>query len=477
MQRRLLLLATAAALTACATPGSDPGTALARAEAAMGATGLRSLQFSASGTGATFGQAFVPGQSWPKLSYSSFSRTMDYEAGAMREDWARSRAEPTGGGATPLMGTGEQRSTGFVAGTWAWNLAGSNAAAAPVALEQRLHDLWTSPHGVLRAARRQGPTAGRDGAAFAVAEPGRYSAQVWLDESGRVARVVSRQPNPVMGDIELVTDYLDYRNHAGVAFPSHIRQSQGGHPVLDLRVASVQVNAPLAAAVPEAVRGFAERVAVERVADGVWFLAGGSHNSVLIELADQLVLVEAPLYDGRSAAVLAEAKKLAPGKPLHTVINSHHHFDHAGGLRTAVADGATLVVSAAARPWFASALANPNRLAPDALARSGRSATLVGVAGRHRISDGRRTIDIHEIEGSVHAQGFLMIHLPAERLLIEADAYTPGAPGAAPPAVPNANHVNLVANIERLQLGVDRLLPLHGRVVPMSELLAAIGRK
>jgi glyoxylase-like metal-dependent hydrolase (beta-lactamase superfamily II) len=81
------------------------------------------------------------------------------------------------------------------------------------------------------------------------------------------------------------------------------------------------------------------------------------------------------------------------------------------------------------------------------------------------------------MDGSIHAQGFLMVYLPKERLLIEADAYTPQAVGMPPPAVANTNNVNLVQNIERLNLTVDRILPLHGRMVPLSELHAAIGRK
>ena len=69
-----------------------------------------------------------------------------------------------------------------------------------------------------------------------------------------------------------------------------------------------------------------------------------------------------------------------------------------------------------------------------------------------------------------------MVYLPQERILIEADAFTPGAPGAAPPATPNPNHLNLIANIERLGLPVDRIVPLHGRVVPVAELYAAAGK-
>jgi glyoxylase-like metal-dependent hydrolase (beta-lactamase superfamily II) len=117
------------------------------------------------------------------------------------------------------------------------------------------------------------------------------------------------------------------------------------------------------------------------VAEGVWFLAGGSHNSVAIEMKDHLMVVESPLFDGRALPMLAQAKKLAPGKPIRFVVNSHHHFDHSGGLRTAVAEGATLVTSELARPYFEKTLANPNRLCPDAMQKSGRTAQLTGVHG------------------------------------------------------------------------------------------------
>ena len=130
-----------------------------------------------------------------------------------------------------------------------------------------------------------------------------------------------------------------------------------------------------------------------------------------------------------------------------------------------------------ARPYLENTLANPNRISPDALARSGRKASIVGVRGMREFSDGSRRVEVYELEGSIHATGFLMVYLPDQMLLIEADAYTPTAPGMPPPPVPNANNVNLVQNIERLNLAVERILPLHGRMVPLSELYAAIGRK
>jgi glyoxylase-like metal-dependent hydrolase (beta-lactamase superfamily II) len=353
-----------------------------------------------------------------------------------------------------------------------------------VAVDGRIHDLWTgTPQGAIKAAQRHGAVAGtrmvngQTVNTLSFTAPGQYAATLVLDGAGLVTRIESTMPNAVLGDTAMVTEFSDYADSKGLRFPMRIRQSLGGFAALDIAVTEVTPNAAADFNVPDNVRNFRENVSTEKVADGVWFLAGGSHNSVAIELADQIVLVESPLYDGRASAVLATANALVAGKKVKTVINSHHHFDHAGGVRTAVAEGAELITSAAAKPYFERVLANANRIAPDALAKSGRTARVTGISGSTVLRDSTRPIEIHEIQGSVHAQGFLMVWLPKERLLIEADAYTPGPPNSPPPAVPNGNQVNLVQNIERLKLNVDRILPLHSRIATMAELYAQIGRK
>ena len=483
-RRVLVMAAAAAALAGCATPPAlDAASVLARAEAAMGGSQLKSLRIAGKGTGATFGQAYEPGLPWPRLNVSQFVRVMDYEAGAMRQETAVSRSEPNGGGAVPLMGMGEQRAVGVVQGDFAWNMVGPAQVAAPVAHSGRMHDLWTSPHGVLKAAARSKAVAGTrnvEGKTYTTLsfrQPGAFEATAFLNAEGLVERVESRQPHAVMGDTESVISYTGYKSHGGVQFPSRITQRMGGSEIWSIEVTEVQPGVASGIAATDAVKQFKETVASQKVTDGVWFLAGGSHNSVLIEMKDYLMLVEAPLYDGRSAAVIAEARKLVPGKPIRFAVNSHHHFDHAGGLRTAAAEGIALVTSAAAKPWFEKTLANPNSIVPDALARSGRQAMVESVNGSRTFSDGARTVNVLDIGGSVHARGFLMVHLPAEKLLIEADAYTPGAPGTPPSNPPNANNVNLLENIERQKLAVERILPLHGRVVPLAELAMAAGRR
>ena len=484
-------LATLTAVTVSmglgATPlwaADDAEALLRRAERAMGGAQLKSIRFAGAGSGGIFGQAYKPGAAWPQTRYVSFVRTADYDNAAFREEYVRTRAEPTGGGADPLMGAGEARANGALQGTIAWNqIAPTSAAPAGAAAAIRIHDLWTTPHGVIKAALKNKAQLdfvtekGKSVARVTFTEPGRFSAAVYLNDSYIVERIESRMPHPVTGDTAVTTRYSNYRDYSGVAFPTRITQMQGGHAALDIEVGEVQVNAPANIAAPDNVKTATERAVAEKAADGVWFLAGGSHNSVAIEMKDHFIVVEAPLYDGRSAAMFAEVKKLAGNKPVRYVINSHHHFDHAGGLRTAAAEGATLVTSAAAKPYFDKVLANPNKIAPDRLAQSGKKPKVLALnPKKHVFSDGVRIVEVYPIEDSVHAQGFNMVYLPKEKILIEADAYTPQPPGAKPPSPANGNNVKLVDNIEAKKLAVERILPLHGRMVTVSDLYTTAGR-
>lgn len=250
----------------------------------------------------------------------------------------------------------------------------------------------------------------------------------------------------------------------------------GGYPVLDLTIRKVEPNAPVALAVPETARSTAERVVAEKVTEGVWFLGGGSHNSILIELADPMLLVEAPLSEARVGAVFEQAKALVPNKSIRTVVNSHQHFDHAGGLRAAIAEGATIVTHADNAAYYERAFTQPSTVGPDRMAVTGKRPVFRTVNERLDIGDATRAIELHRIAGGPHSESMLMVWLPLERLLIEADAYSPLPPNTPPPATPNASHVNLIDNIERLKLDVDRILPLHGRVAPVGDLCATARR-
>jgi glyoxylase-like metal-dependent hydrolase (beta-lactamase superfamily II) len=284
--------------------------------------------------------------------------------------------------------------------------------------------------------------------------------------------------SPVLGDMPVSVSYADYRDFGGVKFPTRIRQSYGGFPALDLTVTEVKVNGAADIPVPDSVKQATNpygRVQSQKAADGVWYVTGGSHHSVVIEMKDHVIVAEGPLNDDRALAVIKEARTLVPNKPIRYVIVSHHHFDHSGGVRAFAGEGATVITHEASRAYFEKVLAAPATVSPDHLAKSGKKATVEGVRDRRALTDGTRTVEIRHIAGIQHADDMLMVYLPKEKFLIEADAYTPPAPNAAPMSPPSPFNVSLAENIKQQGLAVDQILPLHGRMVPLGELHKAAG--
>jgi glyoxylase-like metal-dependent hydrolase (beta-lactamase superfamily II) len=174
---------------------------------------------------------------------------------------------------------------------------------------------------------------------------------------------------------------------------------------------------------------------------------------------------------------MAEAKKLVPNKPIKYLVNTHHHFDHASGVRTYAVEGITIVTHEINRSLFERAALNAWSLEPDRLAKSKKKPVFQTMGDNMVLTDGARSVELYQVVGNPHHDGIIMAYLRKEKLLIEADVYTPLAPGAEPPKVPNPQAVNLEANVRRLRIDVDRIVPIHGRIVPYSELLATIGKK
>jgi len=297
-----------------------------------------------------------------------------------------------------------------------------------------------------------------------------------VNDKNLIEKVEAWTTSPVVGDVLIETVYADYKDFGGLQFPTKITQKQGGFPTLELTVTEAKGNVPLELKVPDNVAAATVKVQADKVADGVWYLTGGTHHSVLVEMKDHLVLIESPQDDARALAIVAEAKNLVANKPLKYVVNSHKHFDHSGGLAALVADGVTVVTHESTTAFFQQSLAAPRTVQPDKLAQAGKKPVVEVFKDKHVISDGARMIELHPIQGNNHDEGLILAYLPREKLLVEADVYTPSPPNAAPPAQPNPKHVNLYENIERLKLAVDQILPLHGRKVPLSELQKWVGK-
>jgi glyoxylase-like metal-dependent hydrolase (beta-lactamase superfamily II) len=300
-----------------------------------------------------------------------------------------------------------------------------------------------------------------------------------INAQSQVEKIQTWIDNPVLGDTLVETTFSDYRDFDGVPFPAHIVRTQGGSPVLDLTTSSVR-STPVDLPVPDAVRSATvppPQATAEKLADGIWYIKGGTHHSVAIEQGDHSTVIEAPLNEARSLAVIAKVKETIPNKPIKYLVNTHAHFDHSGGLRSYVDEGATIVTHEMNRPYYEQVWRAPHTLVPDRLEQSKKAPAFETFSDHHTLADGQRAVEIHAIQGSGHNDAFAMVYLPAAKILVEVDAFTPTAADVPPPATPNPFSVNLYQNIERLKLDVRQIAALHGpRLVTLADLRSAIGQ-
>jgi glyoxylase-like metal-dependent hydrolase (beta-lactamase superfamily II) len=470
---------------ACAS--EEPGT-LQAATKALGATDLKSIEYSGTGKWFQFGQAPSPTLPWPAFDVTAFTASVNYETPAARVQMERIQVvEPDRARPAPV----QQKPVQIVSGTYAWGMAPPPGAAPgtapapqpqPAAVEERTMEIWTTPHGFLKAAAANNatsqPAGGGSDISFTMAGNHKYTGHI--NAVNQLERVQTWIDNPVLGDTPVEITYSDYKDFNGVMFPGKIVRTQGGYPVLDVTVSSVTKDPAVDLPVPDQVKSFTPApvtATAEKLADGVWYIKGANHHSVAIDQKDHVVVVEGPLDEARSTAVIAKVKETIPNKPIKSVINTHVHFDHSGGLRTYVAEGATIVTHELNKPYYEKAWAAPRTLNPDKLAQASKPATFETFTDKHVMSDGSRSIEVYPIAGNGHNDAFAMIYLPKEKILIEVDAWAPLAPNQTPPATPSPFAVNLYENIQKLKLDVKQIAALHGpRVATLEELKAAVGQ-
>jgi hypothetical protein len=76
-------------------------------------------------------------------------------------------------------------------------------------------------------------------------------------------------------------------------------------------------------------------------------------------------------------------------------------------------------------------------------------------------------VRVYHVAGNPHSDTMLMVYVPRERIVIEVDAYSPG-PG------PHIYAANLLENIDKRKLRVDRIVPLHGTIGSMADFRKAV---
>ena len=307
------------------------------------------------------------------------------------------------------------------------------------------------------------------------------------------------EDDPLEGDSSYVLRYSDWRKTGAVMLPFSLRTELNGKPLQEEQIKSIQHNLTFAAdpfAVPPEVRNektdakpiasqwiprrvagnvsyldFGRPPSVEwhRLAEGVHKIQGVGHATIVVEMRDHLVVVEGPLYDDRTAPVVKSIKDKFPNKPIRYVIPTHHHLDHAGGIRAFMATGATIVVPFSAKEFYARVARAPHTRNPDSLEKNKTGVVIESFGGGPRIlTDGQRRVEVHPLP-LPHAEDMVVVYLPAEKIIIEADHISPRKGEVRPAPVVR----EFVPALDKLNLDVVTIVGIHGDSATMQAARAA----
>jgi glyoxylase-like metal-dependent hydrolase (beta-lactamase superfamily II) len=330
--------------------------------------------------------------------------------------------------------------------------------------------------------------------------------------TGLPARIRTLDYDNIQGDVAFDLVLSDWQMKDGIRVATSQKYELNGRTVIDIKLVDVKPNASFAfdrLAIPEAFRAGASKPATGTVpyqwvirrqfigtyldsdvpsydtrgstglrlvqlAPGVQHVTGGSHHSLIVEMKDHLVVFDAPVSDWHSTWVIGAAQVKYTGKPIRYVVLTHHHMDHAGGIRAYAAQGATIVTGKGTVDHFRKVLAAPATRNPDLPAKDLTKTPIIEVADKHVLSDGQREVHAYAVNPNPHAEGLLIGYVPAAKLGFVTDIWSPGV-GALPDKL-NPGMAALVAAVKKHGITPEKFAGGHGSVADYAPLAALEGK-
>ena len=522
MKQVLLASFCAVSLLSCATPTREQGLVDRAVNALGGAERMASLKsISVKGTVKHWEpeQSDAPGGEPRFAAESKFDFAQDVGRRASRTDWVKNFAYP----APRTFNYSEivTPEAGFVLGVDSngrnaqsmkmsppahamsgYRLATTQREGRRGAIGPLLRAMQASPDKVQPAGEINGQPAISFGDFIVAFDPA----------SGLPSRVRTLDYDNIWGDVTYDLVLSDWRDYDGLKLATNRKTELNGRLVGESIFNDVQINPPLDAArfeVPSALRADAPKPAtrnvpyqwvmrrqfigvymdsdnvsydtrgsqglrLQEVAPGVHHVQGGTHHSLVVEMSDHLVVMDAPVTDAQSVWLVGQTRARFPGKPIRWLALTHHHMDHAGGLRGILAEGGvTLVVGQGAGAHYRRVLAAPITRNPDLKPQSFHMTPILEVPESHVISDSTGRQVIVYVMDNPHAKGMLMGWVPHAKLGFVTDVWTPGPPL---PAKPNPGLASVVNTVKRAGLQPERFAGGHGSTADYAALTRLVAQ-
>jgi glyoxylase-like metal-dependent hydrolase (beta-lactamase superfamily II) len=289
-----------------------------------------------------------------------------------------------------------------------------------------------------------------------------------------------------LGDVTNAIVFADYRSIGNVKVPGKRRSLTNEFTTSENVYDAVKLNfddgeklldvpAGFAeAAVPSAIAPAVGSAPARNMGDGVYLMEQFGYRVMFAEFDDYLVVLEAPTNSDTGKAQIQLIKRLIPNKPIKYVTFSHFHFDHTGGLREYIAEGTTIIVPPGNKQFVEQISKSKFTLKPDTLALKPRSAVIETLDKKRVFTDGKRTLELHSIGPTSHAEQMVMFYFPKEKILFQGDMFSPLDQGGIPPII--EVHHELVKKVGELRLDVETLIGVHSGALAWKDFLAAVDR-
>ncbi|HEX2270222.1 MAG TPA: MBL fold metallo-hydrolase [Pyrinomonadaceae bacterium] len=280
------------------------------------------------------------------------------------------------------------------------------------------------------------------------------------------------------GDAVLETRFPGQRKVGNYIVPAARVHAIGGDVVNDYRFSDVTFNTELRPEMFKAPEGFRAvtfpaPAPVTKHAEKIYTTNAAGYNVLFVDFNDYIFVMEAPANDRVSLQAIEQIKKTIPGKPIKYVAVTHHHDDHAGGIRTYMAEGATLIVAPGEQAFFKKVSEVRYKADPDALTRNPRAAVFEPLQnGKRVLTDGTTTVEIYDIGKGPHAEEMLVAYFPDHKLIYQGDLLNRPSNGDFP--IANDTSVHFLNWIDTKKLAVEATIPVHGPLTTIAEFRKAV---